>query len=314
MDNLQGKHAFITGGAGGVGLGIGKACAEAGMIVTLADMRQSALDEALNWFAENGYQAQGILLDVTDRPGYAVAVDKAEAGFGPVQLLVNNAGVTVGKAPIWQFTDDDIDFVVDVNIKGIVNGVKTLVPRMLERGEPAHVLSTASHAGLCVIEGMTPYNFTKAAIAAMMETMASDLQGTNVGVSLFFPGWVVSDLVGTSKEVRPANLPDRTMTTAPQKFGTPEPCPDEGIQTAPDISKGALSAEASGAFAVRGVQRGDLYIFTHPEFKDGLCAKHNAMMRAFPTDQEPDPERIYLYKTALKTVAYNSIYDTQEQR
>ena len=101
MIDLANKHAFVTGAGSGIGLGIAKACAKAGMSVSLVDLRRHALDEALPWFAERSYSAQPILLDVTDREAYGAAADKAEEGFGPIHVLVNNAGVEVPMVPLW---------------------------------------------------------------------------------------------------------------------------------------------------------------------------------------------------------------------
>ncbi|MDR2606258.1 MAG: SDR family NAD(P)-dependent oxidoreductase [Oscillospiraceae bacterium] len=320
MQDLKGKHAFVTGAASGIGLGIAKAFAKVGAKVSLVDLRQKAIDEALPWFKEHGYEAQGIALDVTDRDGYAVAADKAEAGFGPVHVLVNNAGVEVPMVPLWQSTYDDVDFITGVNIKGAINGIITIVPRMLKHGEPSHVVTTSSQSGLSVVPGATLYNLTKAAVAAMMETLASDLQGTNVGASAFCPGPVQGNLSQTSYEVRPASLSHKAEVV-PREFAPP-PAPSTGSAPTdgfvapkmPDFSKATIPAEEAGDIVVRGILRGDLYIFTHPEFAPGIKAKYEAMLRAYPTDQTPDPDREYIFKNFFGFLTNNPIYGTQQQR
>ncbi|MDR0818399.1 MAG: SDR family NAD(P)-dependent oxidoreductase [Oscillospiraceae bacterium] len=314
MKDLKNKHAFVTGAASGIGLGLAKAFAKAGMNVSLVDLRQKALDEVLPWFSEHGYKAQGIALDVTDREGYVTAADKAEAGLGPIHVLVNNAGVEVPMVPLWQSTYDDVDFITTVNIKGAINGIITIVPRMLKNGEPAHVVTTSSQSGLSVVPGATLYNLTKAAVAAMMETLASDLQGTNVGASVFAPGPVQGNLSKTSYEVRPASLPNQAEVKPREVAPPPPPKPGEEPPKMPDFSKATIPAEDAGDIVVRGIQRGDLYIFTHPEFKSGIQAKFESMARAYPTDQTPDPEREDIFKNYFTFLTSNPIYKTQEQR
>ncbi|MDR2530873.1 MAG: SDR family NAD(P)-dependent oxidoreductase [Oscillospiraceae bacterium] len=314
MKDLQNKHAFVTGAASGIGLGIAKACAKAGMVVSLVDLRQKALDEVTPWFTERGYKAQTVALDVTDRAGYVTAVDKAEAGLGAIHLLVNNAGVEVPMVPLWKSTHDDVDFITGVNIKGAINGIIAIVPRMLERGEPAHVITTSSQSGLSVVPGATLYNLTKAAVAAMMETLASDLQGTNVGASAFCPGPVQGNLSKTSYEVRPASLPNQAELPPPRFAAPPEPKPGEEPPKMPDFSKATISAEDAGDLVVRGVQRGDLYIFTHPEFAPGIEAKYKSMLRAYPTDLPENPERKFIFENFFGFLAKNPIYETQQQR
>ena len=135
MKNLEGRVAFITGAASGIGLGIAKACGKAGMKVIIADVRQQAIDEVLPYFQEKGWPVHGIQLDVTDREAYAKAADEAESVFGKIHLLVNNAGVEVPARPLWESTFEDCDFIVGVNIQGILNGIITILPRMLKHGE-----------------------------------------------------------------------------------------------------------------------------------------------------------------------------------
>ena len=280
MEDLKGKVAFVTGAASGIGLGIAKACAKAGMKVVIADIRQKAIDEVLPYFREKGWPVHGIQLDVTDRAAYAKAADEAEAVFGKIHVLVNNAGVEVPARPLWQSTFEDCDFIIGVNIKGILNGIITILPRILSHGEGGHVVSTASESGLSVVPNCALYCMTKAAVIGLMETLASDLKGTNVGASAFCPGPIMGNLSATSKEVRPESLKNRNEP-APAAPPSPPPPPPEGAEM-PDFSKMILSAEEAGERVLRGIRRGDLYILTHPEFKEGLKHKTDAILRAFP--------------------------------
>jgi NADP-dependent 3-hydroxy acid dehydrogenase YdfG len=302
MDNFNGKVAFITGGASGIGLGIAKACGKAGMKVVIADMRQAAIDEALSFFKEQAWPAHGIRLDVTDRDAYAKAADEAEAVFGNIHVLVNNAGVEVPFGPLWTSSFKDCDFIVGVNITGILNGIITIVPRILKHGEGGHVVSTASQSGLSVVPGASLYCMTKAGVVGLMETLASDLKGTNVGASVFCPGPVKGNLTASTREVRPEHLKNDGDALTPP----PPAAPAEDKRPAPDFSKHFMAPEEAGERVLRGIRRGDLYILTHAEFKDGMRAKTEALLRAFP--EQPQNEE---FKKMFSFLTYNPIYETQ---
>ena len=172
------------------------------MNVVIADFRQEAIDAALPVFRENGWPVLGILLDVTDRVQYARAADEAEAAFGKLHVLVNNAGIGIREGKIWEASYEDMDFAIDINYKSILNGIKTIVPRILKHGEGGHVVSTASKNGLIPVPGMVLYNSTKRAVMAIMETLAIDLEGTGVGASVFCPGPYKTNLNTTTNALR----------------------------------------------------------------------------------------------------------------
>jgi NAD(P)-dependent dehydrogenase (short-subunit alcohol dehydrogenase family) len=301
MDNLNGKTAFVTGAASGIGLGIAKACGKHGMNVVIADVRQKAIDEVLPFFKERGWPVHGIQLDVTNREANAKAADEAEAVFGKIHVLVNNAGVEVPMGPVWQSSFKDCDFIIGVNLLGSLNGIITILPRILKHGEGGHVVSTASQSGLSVVPGAALYCMTKAGIVGLMETLASELKDTNVGASSFCPGPVLGNLSKTTPEVRPAHLLNDTAPTPPP----PPSAPPAGAPKV-DFSKYLMSAEEAGERVIRGIRRNDLYIVTHSEFKDVMQAKTAALMRAYP-DQPVSEEmkRLFSFLTS------NPVYDTQ---
>lgn len=301
MENLQGKTAFITGAASGIGLGIAKACGRAGMNVVIADVRRKAIDEVLPFFKEKGWPVHGIELDVTNREAYAKAADEAEAVFGKIHVLINNAGVEVPMGPVWQSSFKDCDFIVGVNIIGTLNGIITILPRIQKHGEGGHVVSTASQSGLSVVPGAALYCMTKAGIVGLMETLASELKGTNVGASAFCPGPVLGNLKNTTKEVRPAHLQNDNAPTPPppaRPAGTGAP--------QVDFDKYLMPAEEAGERVVRGIRRNDLYIVTHSEFKDVMQDKTEALMRAYP-DQPVSEEMKKLFSFLMA----NPVYSTQ---
>ena len=304
MENVKGKTAFITGGASGLGLGIAKACAKAGMNIIIVDMRQKAIDEVLPIFKENGWPVHGIVLDVTDREAYVKAAEEAEATFGNIHILVNNAGIGVPEGPVWTDSYKDVDLMIDVNLKGVLNGIMTIVPRMLAHGEDSHVVSTASKAGLIPVPGFTLYNATKQAVIAIMETLASDLADKNIGSSVFCPGPFQSNLGQSSGEVRAAHLgvdlPPVSPPPAPPKDGEAPAVPQV------DFSKIIKPADEAGERVLRGILRGDLYIITHVDFKKGVQARSDALLRAFP--DEPLNEE---FLKVFSMLAYNPVFDKQ---
>ncbi|SHI22537.1 NADP-dependent 3-hydroxy acid dehydrogenase YdfG [Sporobacter termitidis DSM 10068] len=301
MDNLKGKVAFITGAASGIGLGIAKACGRAGMKVVIADIRQKAIDEVLPFFKEKGWPVLGVQLDVTDREAYAKAADEVERIFGNIHVLINNAGVEAPMGPVWNNTFKDCDFIFGVSFMGVLNGIITIVPRILKHGEGGHVVSTASQSGLYVVPGAALYCAIKAGILGLMETLASDLRGTNVGASAFCPGPVVGNLSATSKEVRPDILQNDGPAAPPLQRKTEAPSGE-----APDFSKLLMSAEEAGERVVRGIKRGDLYILTHTEFKESMQQKTDAILRAYP-DQPMNPD----FRKAFSFLTYNPVYESQ---
>jgi len=303
MKDLKNKTAFITGAASGLGLGIAKACAKEGMNIIIADFRQEAIDEVLPLFKENGWPVHGIRLDVTDREAYVGAADEAEAVFGNIHLLVNNAGIGHTEGKIWETGYEDIDFFININYTSILNGIKTILPRILKHGEGGHVVSTSSKNGLIPLSGMVLYNSTKRAVMAIMETLAIDLEGTGVGASVFCPGPFQTNLGKTTDELRKKHL------------GSPYPPADMSRmrkmrENMPKFEPGSLerSPDEAGERVVRGIKRGDLFILTHAEWKKGWEAHAAAVTRAFP-DEVPNEVFMQVFS---RNVA-NPIYDTQTQ-
>jgi NADP-dependent 3-hydroxy acid dehydrogenase YdfG len=301
LKDVGGRTAFITGGASGMGLGMAKVFARQGMNVVIADIRESALDEAMDEFKGTNFPVHAIQLDVTDREGWAAAVDEAESTYGDIHLLALNAGVGVAGKPMQYCTYKDWDFSIDVNINGVVNGLVTVLPRMLMHGEPAHVVTTSSTGGFSAVGGAGLYCTTKFAVAGMMESLATDLKGTNIGASVFFPGPVRTSLGQTTHEVRPAHLRDEKPAAMGEAPPRSIPAFDPNV---------FMDPEEVGERVLRGVKRGDLFIMSHPEFRDGLLARNNALLRSIPKDA-PNPERTEVVKY-FGTLIYNPIYDEQQ--
>ena len=191
MRAVAGKTAFITGGASGIGLAMARSFSAAGMKVVIADIEQAALDTAQNEFEASNAEFLTVQVDVTDRDGMAAAAAATESRFGNVHVVCNNAGVAVG-GRIDEMTYDDWDWVLGVNLNGVVNGVRTFVDRVKAHGEGGHFVNTASMAGHISIPGLGVYTASKFAVVGLSETMRPDLLGHNIGVSVLCPGMSTS--------------------------------------------------------------------------------------------------------------------------
>ena len=299
MKELSGKVAFITGGASGIGLGVAKACAKYGMKVVIADKRPAALGQAIVYFRDHNLPVHPVPLDVTDRVAYSKAADEAESVFGKIHLLVNNAGVG-SNGSVLDMTYKDWDYSMGVNLGGVINGLVTILPRILKHGEGGHIVSTSSTNGLAATGISITYCTTKFAIAGMMEALATELQDKNIGASVLVPGPTLTDLGRTSDENRPDNLRNEKENLPPTSRGGSEPIRD------PDVW---MDPVETGERVVRGIRNNDLYIITHPEFKTGFNARHDAIMRACP--QEPVNQKRLSVVSTFGTVFYNDIYDKQ---
>jgi NAD(P)-dependent dehydrogenase (short-subunit alcohol dehydrogenase family) len=205
MKDFAGKVAFITGGASGAGLGQAKVFSEAGCKVVIADIRQDHLDEAMAYFRGKKAAVHAIKLDITDRQAYAAAADEVEKVFGgPPQLLINTAGVNAfGPAEVSTF--EDFDWVMGVNLGGVINGMVTFVPRMIKAGKGGYIATTSSMSAFMAASGCTPYSTSKAAVNMLMECYYTALKPYNIGVSVLCPGGINTN-IHEATFTRPAHL------------------------------------------------------------------------------------------------------------
>lgn len=205
MKDFKDKVAFITGGGAGLGLGLTKVFSEAGCKVVIADIRQDHLDEAMEYFDDKDAEVHPINLDITDREAFARAADEVEEVFGKSpELLFNNAGVnTFG--PAEATTYDDWDWILGVNLFGVINGITTFLPRMIKAGRGGHIYTTSSAAGLSGSPVAMPYSASKAALINMMESYRLSLKHYGISVSVCCPE-AIDSKIGESIYTRPEHL------------------------------------------------------------------------------------------------------------
>jgi NAD(P)-dependent dehydrogenase (short-subunit alcohol dehydrogenase family) len=212
MKDFTGKVLFITGGASGAGLGQAKVFSEAGCRVVIADIRRDHLDEAMAYFRDKKAEVHAIKLDITDRKAYAAAADEVEKIYGgPPQMLFNTAGVNAF-GPAEASTFEDFDWVMGVCLGGVINGMVTFVPRMIQAGKGGYIVSTSSGAGFGGSHLTAPYSAAKAAINNLMESYYHALKPYNIGVSVLCPGGIKSNMAEASF-TRPEHLQNTGYNT-----------------------------------------------------------------------------------------------------
>jgi NAD(P)-dependent dehydrogenase (short-subunit alcohol dehydrogenase family) len=286
--DVEGKVAFITGGASGIGLGIARAFVRADMKVMIADIREDHLTSALSSFGDNS-KVRGLKLDVTDRAAMAHAVEETLRAFGKIHVLCNNAGVGLA-GPMKLATYADWDWVMGVNVGGVINGIVAFLPRMLAQGEGGHIVNTCSMSGILPHGGAGIYTTSKAAVIGMSEVLRSELAEEKIGVSAFCPGPVQTNIAQSGK-TRPAHLAE----TGYAQFDRQR----EGRSVSPLYMEPLLVGER----VLEGVRHNELFIFTHSEFRDGVRERCEAIMAAIP-DRPEDPA----FKALVPFLLRNPIY------
>jgi NAD(P)-dependent dehydrogenase (short-subunit alcohol dehydrogenase family) len=274
VEEVAGRTAFVTGGASGIGLGMVQAFVAAGMNVVIADLRRDHIDRAVESFA--GEPVHAIELDVTDREGFARAADEAERLFGHVHVVCLNAGMGI-LGPITAARYDDWDWGLGVLLGGVVNGIQTFLPHLLEHGEGGHIVNTSSMAGVLPVRGAAIYITAKAAVIGLSEALRSEVAGEGIGVSAFCPGPVQTN-IREGGRMRPERYGDSGYVELEREF---EERPNDPLWMDP---------LECGERVLAGIRNDDLYIFTHREFREGADERFRAMLASFP-DEPRDEQR-----------------------
>ena len=273
MQNLSGKVAFITGGASGIGLSMAQAFGAEGMSVVLADIEPEALERAVAGLRERQIRAEGVVADVASRASIQAAAEATLAAFGKVHVVCNNAGVGAG-GMMDAVTPSDWDWVIDVNLKGVVYGVETFVPLIAAHGEGGHFVNTASLAGMVSPPGMEPYCATKFAVVAMSEGWREQLAAKGIGVSVLCPGFVKTRINESRRNRQASYGPD-------QRAPPPADAPPSRVLS-------GIPVEPVGRRVVEAVKANELYVFTHPGSKAAVAARFERILAAFD-DAEASP-------------------------
>lgn len=268
MKDIKGKTAYVSGAASGIGFGIASALAEAGANVAMVDIRADALAEARARLHNVSGRIETYVSDVSDPAVLAATADEIDRRFGPLHILCNNAGVSMLGTPLDEITLADWNWVIDVNIKGVINGISTFVPRMKRHGEPGHIVNTASIGGLQVNPNFLTgaYSMTKYAVVALSEALENELAGTSLGVSVLCPA-AVDTGIHLSARARPDRLGGPFERRADHFMG--------------ELIKDGLRPEQVGARVVQAIRDGEFYILTHSSPREWVERRFNRILQAF---------------------------------
>jgi len=271
MKDLKGKGAFITGGASGIGLAMGRAMLEAGMKVMLADIEKRALDDAVRGLGNLG-EVRGVLCDVSDRAAMTRAAEEAFTALGKVHVLCNNAGVAVG-GPQETVSDKDWDWVLGVNLQAIASGISAFVPRIKAQGEGGHIVNTASMAGMVSPPFIGPYAATKFAVVALSEGLAVELAGSGIGVTVLCPGWVKTK-INESGRNRPGRFGGESSISLTGTNSKMRETIDEAIRAGIEPAQVAERV-------MEAIRENQLYVFTHAAMRQTVEERFKRILAAF---------------------------------
>ena len=254
MDLTTAKHAFITGGASGLGLGMADALAARGVPVTIADIDAEAIAEVV---ASRGNSFRGAVLDVRDREAWAKAKAEAETAFGPVDVLILNAGISPNGRPFAEMDPESFDRILAINLGGVANGVFAFAADFAARGS-GHIVLTSSQAGLVTtVPGVGAYSVAKFGVSALGEQMRREMASHGVGVSVLCPGYVQTNL-GTNTVKLGGDI---------RQYG--------GTMPASDVTPRDV-----GEMVVDGIERDASHIITHKQVLPGVEERFAAIREA----------------------------------
>lgn len=278
MQDLDGKAAFVTGGASGIGLALGRVLAEAGARVMLADIEEGALDRAVaDLQGGNLPEVRGVVCDVRDYDAVERAAQAAIDAFGKVHVVCNNAGVG-GRSGADAISLQDWRWVVDINLMGVVHGVRAFLPHLTSHGDGGHIVNTASMAGFLPGTGFGPYTATKFAVVGLSEALRTELAPQGIGVSVLCPGWVKTQITDSRRNW-------------PKDYGEP-PAPRPGLldQHIAELVRTGMEPSAVAALTLAAIRGDQLYVFTHPHMRPPLEARVENFLAAYrqlgPAPQE----------------------------
>ena len=250
--DYQGKVAVVTGGGSGIGRALAHAFARRGARIALADIEKPALDAVASELERAGSQVLALRVDVADPRQVAQLADSVYETFGAAHVLCNNAGIAVG-GRVRDLSLEEWEWALRVNLFGVIHGLHAFLPRMLESGEPCHIVNTASLAGMMSMPGLTPYSASKYAVVAISEGLAMECAGTNVGVSVVCPGWVKTRIAESDRHKGP-EIPVRPVT--------PEMEMMRGLLRG--VIDSGTEPEEIAQRVLEGIEQRALYIFPNP--------------------------------------------------
>ena len=254
MEDVNGKGAFVTGGASGIGLGMTRAFLKAGMRVAIGDLQKDRIENAISGLRTQ-FSEEDVLpieLDVQERSGLEDAANQIEARFGKVHVLCNNAGIGAG-GPLHTVSPELWEKVISINLTSVFNGIQVFVPRMQKHGEGGHIVSTASMTGVIPIGGSGPYGVAKAGVAVMSEILRQDLEEEKISASVLAPWIVNTPIFRPHVDEKDQEAMVAHQQTMEQRWGDSLTDPDD-----------------VGQMVLDGIINDELYIFNDPVARNML--------------------------------------------
>jgi NAD(P)-dependent dehydrogenase (short-subunit alcohol dehydrogenase family) len=279
MQELKDKVAVVTGGASGIGLAMAEAFAGAGMKLVLADIERGALNDAVASLSGTGADVLGVLTDVTKTEQLEALADQAYDAFGAVHVVCNNAGVGIG-GPCWTIPKKDWDWILDVNLNAVMDGIRIFVPRMIAQDNEGHIVNTASIAGLTTAPSMAPYFVSKHGVVALSECLHHELQltGSKLRVSVVCPAWVNTKIIESDRNRPGGRVTDEELDPM---FGMIR----EGLRaTMPK----AMPPKEVADLVLDAVQHNKFYVLPHQAWKPSIETRmHDILEERDPTLSPP---------------------------
>jgi NAD(P)-dependent dehydrogenase (short-subunit alcohol dehydrogenase family) len=273
MQDLVGRTAFVTGGASGIGFALGQAFAEAGMKVMLADIEADSLARAVANLRCVGPDVRSVACDVSDSASVERAAEVSYEVFGNIHVVCNNAGVAGGSG-IDDISIDTWRWVLDVNLMGVLHGIRTFLPHIRAHGEGGHIVNTASMAGLNSGLGLSPYSASKFAVVSMSEGLAKQVAQLGIGVTVLCPGFVRTRIFESRRN-------------RPERYGpgpAPDPASPAGELAAQQAELGRLGLDPIDVASqvLTAIRKDELYVFTHAsaEWRAEIKERFDAILTA----------------------------------
>ncbi len=279
MKDFQGKVAVITGGASGLGLEIARLAAKKGMKLVLSDIEERTLKQAELEFSGLGVEVLAVRSNVALAEEVDFLAQQTLARFGAVHLLFNNAGVALNKTT-WETTVADWEWVLGVDLWGVIHGVRVFAPIMLKQNTPCHIINTASVAGMLSTQGMAAYNVAKHGVVTLSETLYHDLRrrDAKIDVSVLCPAWVSTGIWDSAR-----NRPGELQNAVEQKSADDVKL-EESARHA--IQSGKVTAPQVAEIVFNAIKNNQFYILTHPKIKKWIGLRVEDILE----DRQPSPQ------------------------
>ncbi|MEM7467111.1 MAG: SDR family NAD(P)-dependent oxidoreductase [Pseudomonadota bacterium] len=267
MQKIQDRVIVVTGAGSGIGKGIVEAFANAGAKLVITDIDQSSLDVLDKELRDQGTEVLSVGTDVANSEDVKGLAQKTYDAFGACHVICNNAGVVENNVNTWELTTDDWEWVLGVNLNGVIHGINAFVPRMLASGEEGHVVNTASIGGLIAGLALPAYSVSKHAVVALSECLYNDLarEQSKVNVSVLCPGWINTNIADSDRNR--ANKPTLTPALTRSRNAFKQ-----------SISNGLAPAQV-GEIVLNGVLNNRFYLYTHPEWNNVIEDRFEAILK-----------------------------------